>query len=209
MSQEAWGTTLLSLAALELPMVSFLFGLGLATTVGGSARARRGHLRRPCTSNTLNNSIERHTSQPGPFLRLPGHQHSSRKASPWGSRRTAAAMGKPPLTTRRRYHIALGAARQLFAGGDISASGCGALKNHILDDDGRVAAAVEIYWLNDDGDALRATLRALGGPSWTPETERRINDHYAAYQESVRAHNEAYRHRPEVWAAATYEATGG
>ena len=116
---------------------------------------------------------------------------------------------KPPLTTRRRYHIALGAARQLFAGGDISASGCGALKNHIFDDDGRVAAAVEIFWLNDDGDALLATLRALGGPSWTPETERRINDHYAAYQESVRAHNEAYRHRPEVWAAATYEATGG
>ena len=53
------------------------------------------------------------------------------------------------------------------------------------------------------------TLRALGGPSWSVETERRINDHYAAYQESVRAHNEAYRHRPEVWAAATYEATGG
>ena len=102
-------------------------------------------------------------------------------------------MGKPPLTTRRRYHIALGAARHLFAGGEISASGCGALKNHIFDDDGRVAAAVEIYWLNDDGDALLATLRALGGPSWTPETERRINDHYAAYHESVRAHNEAYR----------------
>ena len=69
---------------------------------------------------------------------------------------------KPPLTTRRRYHIALGAARQLFAGGDISASGCGALKNHIFDDDGRVAAAVEIFWLNDDGDALLATLCALG-----------------------------------------------
>ena len=102
-------------------------------------------------------------------------------------------MGKPPLTTRRRYHIALGAARQLFAGGDISASGCGALKNHIFDDDGRVAAAVEIFWLNDDGDALRATLRALGGPSWSVETERRINDHYAAYHESVRAHNEAWR----------------
>jgi len=102
-------------------------------------------------------------------------------------------MGKPPLTTRRRYHIALGAARHLFAGGEISATGCGALKNHIFDDDGRVAAAVEIYWLNDDGDALRATLRALGGPSWSVETERRINDHYAAYQESVRAHNEAWR----------------
>ena len=57
-------------------------------------------------------------------------------------------MGKPPLTTRRRYHIALGAARHLFAGGEISASGCGALKNHIFDDDGRVAAAVEIFWLN-------------------------------------------------------------
>ena len=37
------------------------------------------------------------------------------------------------------------------------------------------------------------TLRALGGPSWSVETERRINDHYAAYQESVRAHNEAWR----------------
>ena len=119
-------------------------------------------------------------------------------------------MGKPPLTTRRRYHIALGAARQLFAGGDISASGCGALKNHIFDDDGRVAAAVEIFWLNDDGDALLATLRALGGPSWTPDNRcaaavRALSKH----QESVRAHNEAYRHRPEVWAAATYEATGG
>ena len=100
---------------------------------------------------------------------------------------------KPPLTTRRRYHIALGAARQLLAGGELSATGCGALKNHIFDDDGRVAAAVEIYWLNDDGDALRATLRALGGPSWSVETERRINDHVAAYHESVRAHNEAYR----------------
>ena len=125
-----------------------------------------------------------------PFLRQPSfgcpHQQHS-------TGRTAAAMGKPPLTTRRRYHIALGAARQLFAGGDISASGCGALKNRIFDDDGRVAAAVEIYWLNDDGDALRATLRALGGPSWSVETERRINDHYAAYQESVRAHNEAWR----------------
>ena len=115
------------------------------------------------------------------------------RLSPWGSRRTTAAMGKPPLTTRRRYHIALGAARHLFAGGEISATGCGALKNHIFDDDGRVAAAVEIYWLNDDGDALRATLRALGGPSWSVETERRINDHVAAYHESVRAHNEAYR----------------
>ena len=71
-------------------------------------------------------------------------------------------MGKPPLTTRRRYHIALGAARQLFAGGELSATGCGALKNHIFDDDGRVAAAVEIFWLNDDGDALLSTLRALG-----------------------------------------------
>ena len=71
-------------------------------------------------------------------------------------------MGKPPLTTRRRYHIALGAARQLFAGGELSATGCGALKNHIFDDDGRVAAAVEIFWLNDDGAALLATLRALG-----------------------------------------------
>ena len=69
---------------------------------------------------------------------------------------------KPPLTTRRRYHIALGAARQLLAGGELSATGCGALKNHIFDDDGRVAAAVEIFWLNDDGDALLATLRALG-----------------------------------------------
>ena len=66
------------------------------------------------------------------------------------------------FTTRRRYHIALGAARQLLAGGELSATGCGALKNHIFDDDGRVAAAVEIFWLNDDGDALRATLRALG-----------------------------------------------
>ena len=156
-------------------------------------------------------------TQPGPFLRQPSHyfgqpsqqERSTRRNASTVSRRRAAAMGKPPLTTRRRYHIALGAARQLFAGGDISASGCGALKNHIFDDDGRVAAAVEIFWLNDDGDALLATLRALGGPSWTPETERRINDHYAAYQESVRAHNEAYRHRPEVWAAATYEATGG
>ena len=36
------------------------------------------------------------------------------------------------------------------------------MKNHIFDDDGRVAAAVEIFWLNDDGDALLATLRALG-----------------------------------------------
>ena len=36
----------------------------------------------------------------------------------------------------------LGAARQLLAGGELSATGCGALKNHIFDDDGRVAAAV-------------------------------------------------------------------
>ena len=69
---------------------------------------------------------------------------------------------KPPLTTRRRFHIALGAARQLLAGGELSATGCGALKNHIFDDDGRVAAAVEIFWLNDDVAALLATLRALG-----------------------------------------------
>ena len=110
-----------------------------------------------------------------------------------GTDATPNNASKPPLTTRRRFHIALGAARQLLAGGELSATGCGALKNHIFDDDGRVAAAVEIFWLNDDSAALLATLRALGGPSWTPETERRINDHVAAYHESVRAHNEAYR----------------
>ena len=80
-----------------------------------------------------------------------------------GTDATAETASKPPLTTRRRYHIALGAARQLLAGGELSATGCGALKNHVIfDDDGRVAAAVEIFWLNDDGDALLATLRALG-----------------------------------------------
>ena len=58
--------------------------------------------------------------------------------------------------------LAAEALRQLLAGGELSATGCGALKNHIFDDDGRVAAAVEIFWLNDDGAALLATLRALG-----------------------------------------------
>ena len=79
-----------------------------------------------------------------------------------GTDATPDNASKPPLTTRRRFHIALGAARQLLAGGELSATGCGALKNHIFDDDGRVAAAVEIFWLNDDGAALLATLRALG-----------------------------------------------
>ena len=79
-----------------------------------------------------------------------------------GTDATPDNASKPPLTTRRRFHIALGAAQQLLAGGELSATGCGALKNHIFDDDGRVAAAVEIFWLNDDGAALLATLRALG-----------------------------------------------
>jgi len=68
---------------------------------------------------------------------------------------------KPPLTSRRRFHIALGAARQLHVNGLLSAAESGALKNHIFDDDGRVAAAVEIFWLSDDGDALLDTLRAM------------------------------------------------
>jgi hypothetical protein len=133
------------------------------------------------TSNTPNSTKGQQTRSPvhsfgspaspsgSPQHRLPHQQHSTERNS-----RSAAAMrrprrgtdsetaSKPPLTTRRRYHIALGAARQLLAGGELSATGCGALKNHIFDDDGRVAAAVEIFWLNDDGDALLATLRALG-----------------------------------------------
>ena len=89
---------------------------------------------------------------------MPAHAHFHRE----GCAQCGIPARPPPLTTRRRYHIALGAARQLLAGGELSATGCGALKNHIFDDDGRVAAAVEIFWLNDDGDALLATLRALG-----------------------------------------------
>ena len=178
--------------------VSFLFGLN--NSLKGAVRATRPSptsLHIQYTKQLHRTAYIAARSIPSaaqPVLRQPSFGCSHQQHSTGhNSRRTAAAMGKPPLTTRRRYHIALGAARQLFAGGDISASGCGALKNHIFDDDGRVAAAVEIYWLNDDGDALRATLRALGGPSWSVETERRINDHYAAYQESVRAHNEAWR----------------
>lgn len=68
---------------------------------------------------------------------------------------------KPPLTSRRRFHIALGAARQLHARGLLSAAECGALKTHVFDDDGRIAAAVEIFWLNDDENALLDTLRAM------------------------------------------------
>ena len=77
----------------------FLFGpagAGLNNSLRAQC-ARRGHLRRPCTSNTSNNSKGRHPSQPGPFLRQPsipsGSPASAARTS--STRRNATAVAAP------------------------------------------------------------------------------------------------------------------
>ena len=111
-----WGTVLQRAAEPCLSILIFS-GLGLQQQSQGSARARRGHLRRPSTSNTPNNTKGRHTRSPVHSFGSP----ASPSGSPSGacpsaldvividSRRSAAAMrnhGAAPTQRSTRQQAA-------------------------------------------------------------------------------------------------------
>ena len=70
---------------------------------------------------------------------------------------------KPPLTDRRRYRLALEATYKLYASGEqaFDRAARAKLKERILEEDPRVAVAVETFWIDSDADALLDTLFVL------------------------------------------------